>query len=574
MVSSSNTFSKRLVVLGGVFVLFGILIGLKLFYVQVVHSKDYLESADRSYMTKTSTDERGNINVINKDGVSVSLATMHEGYVLAITPVNFEGSVSEFCETIIELLVVPDCVEIEEKIKQNDPHYIEIKDKLERYVVDQIKEKDFKGVTISRRDFRYYPGEDLLAQTLGFVAYSGNEKTGQYGIERQFDETLRRSGDGMEINVFAEIFGNIRRSVWSEGKEGDVVLTIEPEVEKKLETLMDEVLTKYDARSANAIVIDPRTGEILAMTESPRFDLNSFGAVEDPGIYRNSLVENLYEFGSVVKPLVIAAGINEGVISPDETYYDSGFVVVGPKEIKNFDGKGRGEVTFTRALGESLNTAMVLTSQRLGADKFLEYMKSYGLGEKTGVELPGEVKGRIGNLETKRPVEHATASFGQGISFNVLTLVRALSSVANGGYLPDIHLVKEVDYVEGGSDEYEIKEPEDLKRVFTEETSDTLTTMLVTNVDSILGEGRYSMPNHSIAAKTGTAQIPNPSGGYYEDRNLHSFFGYFPAYDPEFLVYMSVHEPRGVRYASETLSKPFFDLTSFLIAYYNIAGDR
>ena len=200
-------------------------------------------------------------------------------------------------------------------------------------------------------------------------------------------------------------------------------------------------------------------------------------------------------------------------------------------------------------------------------------MLDYRLGEKTNIDLPNEAKGLVSNLEEPRELEYATAAFGQGISFSPVVLVRALSSLGNGGYLIRPHVVKSIDYHDGGEKTFEYLK-EDQPRILTEETSRAISSMLVYSVDHVYGDGKYKMENYSIGAKTGTAQIPDPAGGYYEDRNLHTFVGYFPASNPQFLIFLSIRSPQGVRYAAETLSAPFFDITKFLINYYEVAPDR
>jgi len=309
------------------------------------------------------------------------------------------------------------------------------------------------------------------------------------------------------------------------------------------------------------------------MAGLPDFDLNNFGSVSDVGVYRNPLIENVYEFGSVIKPLVMAGAINAGVVTPETTYTDNnGFVVVDKKTIYNFDKKGRGVATMQEVLDQSLNTGMVFVENKLGHDKFRSYMKSYGIGEKTGIDLPNETSGLIKNLDSPRNIEYANASFGQGIALTPLEAARSLSIIANGGKLVTPHLVKEIKYDNGLSKtiDYPITEENILKK----ETTDTVTQMLIHVFESYDG-GIHKISNISIATKTGTAQVAREDGkGYYTDRNMHSFFGYFPAYNPKFLMFLFLKDPKGVKYASQTLIPPFMDLTKFIINYYNVPPDR
>jgi len=280
----------------------------------------------------------------------------------------------------------------------------------------------------------------------------------------------------------------------------------------------------------------------------------------------------VFEMGSIIKPLTMASGLDAGVVTADTTYNDKGYVVFDGSRIENYDGKGRGVVPMQEVLNQSLNTGVAFVMQKLGKDRFRKYFLSLGLGEETGIDLPGEVGGLVGNLQSKRDVEYVTASFGQGIATTPIATVRALSALGNGGKLITPHIVTKIDYKGGMSDMVSYN---DTERVFKPETSEEITRMLVEVVDKALLGGKVKMKNYSIAAKTGTAQIAREGGGgYYKDKYLHSFFGYFPAYNPKFLVFLYVVNPRGVRYASHTLTYPFMNITKFLINYYDIPPDR
>ena len=304
----------------------------------------------------------------------------------------------------------------------------------------------------------------------------------------------------------------------------------------------------------------------------PNFDPNSYSKFP-VGSFKNPLVENVYEMGSTIKPLIMAAGIDVGAVTASTSYYDSGSVVVGDRTIRNFDKKGRGQVTMQDVLNQSLNTGMVLVSQRMTKQQMRDYLTAYGLTGKTGIDLPNEASNLMQNLKSNRDVEFANISFGQGIALTPISMVRALASLGNGGKLVTPHVIDRIDYPSGFQKKMEYPVQQD--PIIKASTSEEISRMLVTVVDTTLMNGRESMEHYSIAAKTGTAQIPNPyGGGYYADRNLHTFFGYFPAYNPQFIVFMYVVYPKGARYASETMAPPFFDTAKFLLNYYNVPPDR
>lgn len=564
---------RRSIVLAVIAVLLCGIVIVKLFFIQVVYTDFYVQQSSSSYIANSYQDTRGSIFLSTKNGERVSAATMRSGYIIALNPTIITQSAEMLHGALVAVLPDVTLQEVSLILAKKDDPYEVLRDRVPKEVEEKVRALGIEGITTHTHEWRFYPGNQMLAQTIGFTGYNGTDvRRGQYGLERHYDQYLRRNEDSFKVNLFAEIFADLSRAVFDSGYEGDIVTTIEPTVQEYAETTIRAIADRYQTRLVNIVIIHPKTGAVYAMAQTPSFDINEFGQVASTGVYQNSLVETIYEFGSVVKPLVIAAGLNEHVIRPDETYVDIGYVDVEDKRIHNFDKKGRGTVTMTRALGESLNTAMVRTERALGNKRFADYMRSYGLGEKSGIDLPSEARGRIQNLESPRDLEYATASFGQGVSFTVFSLVKALSALGNGGHLVQPYIVKEIDYTKGGvTSVVPTYEP---IQVLTPETSHTITTMLVEVVDTIMAGGAHKLPHYTIAAKTGTAQIPHPEGGYYEDRNLHSLFGYFPAYNPEFLVYIGAHEPKGVRYASETLSAPFFDIVQFLINYYAVQPDR
>jgi cell division protein FtsI/penicillin-binding protein 2 len=356
------------------------------------------------------------------------------------------------------------------------------------------------------------------------------------------------------------------------GGEGDIVLTIEPTVEEYLERTLSAVNKEYSGELAGGIIMDPKNGEIVAMAVNPSFDLNKFQEEKNSGIYNNPLVDSSYEMGSIIKPLTMASGLDAKVVTPETTYNDKGFIVLNEAKISNFDHKGRGVVPMQEVLSQSLNTGVAFVESKLGNKKFAEYMRNFGMGEETGIDLPAEASGLINNLNSPRDVEYATASFGQGVSLTPIQTIRALSALSNGGYLVTPHLVKTINYTVGVNRDVTFDKG---RQVITPETSATISRMLTVVVDKAMLHGKIKQDRYSVAAKTGTAQMARPDGkGYYDDRYLHSFFGYFPAQNPRYIVFMYIVYPKGVQFASETLAMPFSKVSQFLINYYQIPPDR
>lgn len=549
-----------------------VLIG-KLFLVQVVHSKTYIQEGNRQYVTPSSNIfERGTIYFTRKDGTLVSAATQTLGFKVALTPASIidPENLYKKLSAIIEL----DYEEFIIKANKKDDPYEEVATRISKEQADKISALKEKGVNIHQEKWRFYPGGNTASHTLGFVAYKGDELSGRYGIEREYNDVLSRDKDDPYINFFAEVFSNINKTLFKdEVKKGDVVTTLEPDVQTFLEKKLSAVKDKYSVDSIGGIIMDPSTGAIYAVSVKPDFNLNNFSEVKNASTFSNPMVENVLEFGSVVKPLVIAAGIDAKVINANTKYNDTGSVIVEKKQIFNFDKKGRGAgTTMQDVLNQSLNTGMVFAYQHLGKDKMREYMLSYGIKNKTGIDLPNETSGLVANLNSPRELEYANAAFGQGIALTPVEMVRALASLGNGGKLVTPHIVEKIKYEDGT--EKKLDYPTTLTKI-SKETSEEITRMLVTVMDKSLKNGTAKFEHHSVAVKTGTAQVANSEGGgYYEDRHTHSFFGYLPAYDPKFIVFLYAVNPKGVPYASVTWSDPFLDITKFLINYYELPPDR
>jgi len=555
-------------------IIFAVILLTKLFFVQIVQRNVYSEVADRQYATPSANIyERGTIYFERKDGQLVSAATQISGFKMAIDAGKIIDAETTY-QKLSKIITIDYDNFIARAEQKNDP-YEEIVHRLSKEQADAVSGLKLPGVKIYKEKWRFYPGGNLASHTLGFVGYKGDELAGRYGLERQYDSSLNRNADNPYVNFFAEVFSNIHKTLFeNEIPEGDVVTTIEPQVQNFLEKKLTEVKDKYQIDSIGGIIMNPQDGSIYALSSKPDFDPNNFSQVKEVSIFSNPLVENVLEFGSVVKPLVMASALNEGVITADTTYNDKGSVIVEKKEIFNFDKKARGpDTNMQEVLGQSLNTGMVFIEQKLGKIKLRDYLLSFGIKDKAGIDLPNETSGLVsGILKSPREIEYANAAFGQGIAFTPVELIRALSSLGNGGNLVVPHIVKKIKYNDGTSKE--MTYPVTSTKI-TKTTSQEITRMLVTVMDKSIKGGLGKLDHFSVAVKTGTAQVAdNTNGGYYEDRHNHSFFGYFPAYDPKFIIFLYAINPKGVPYAATTWSDPFLDITKFLLNYYNVPPDR
>ena len=434
-------------------------------------------------------------------------------------------------------------------------------------------EKTKDGKTIKLKN-RVYPYGEIGAKVLGFVAYDENDRVGRYGIEKYYNDVLVRDNEKFWTNFFAEIFGDTAGSLSIDDpvNEGDIILTVDQELQKFVYDTLKKTKEEWKSEDIGAIIMSPKDGRIYAMEELDSFDPNNFNKVSDIKVYKNNMVSGVYEMGSIIKPLTVAAALDEGKITLDSFYNDLGERVLNGKHVRNYDGKARGWINVQEILSQSLNVGIVHLVELLGVNTFKNYFEAYGIGSESGIDLPSESSGLTSNLDSSVFVDSATAGFGQGIAISPIQTVRALASLGNGGKLVNPYIVDSIEYKSG-----EIKKiiPDEGTQIFkNKNTSENISRMLTTVVDKALMKGKYKMEHYSIAAKTGTAQIAIPGAGYYEDRYLHSIFAYFPSYDPEYIVFIYHTNPRGAKYASQTLTEPLFKMIDFLISYYGVQPDR
>ncbi len=552
--------------------LFACLLCVKLYTLQIIDATDFAERADRQYQRSSQGFDRGTIYFSDKDGNLLSAATLKKGFLLVINPAILQQN--DTVDSTYEKLraALPDLKKdeyIDHAAKEGDT-YEELQKNVDEAAGEKIAAMKITGVSLYESKWRYYPGGSLASHVLGFMAYQGDEFAGRYGIERSYDAVLSRNSNEVYSNFFAEIFSNFKKIETGGSLEGDVVTSIEPRTEAYLENTIKTVNDQYSSEQTGAIIMNPQNGEIYAMANYPTFDPNNFKNVPNADVFRNDLIESVFEMGSIMKPLTFSAGFDLGKITATTTYDDKGSVTANNKTVYNFDKVGRGVITLQYALSKSLNTGPAFVLSKIGNKALSDYFKSFGLGNKTGIDLPNEGAGLISNLDSPRDIEYITASFGQGIAVSPIEVVRAFSAIANNGMMVTPHVVRDINYRLGISKSPSIPPP---VQVIKQSSAQSITDMMIYNVDKSLLDGSAKNEHYSVAAKTGTAQIA-VNGKYEEDRFLHSFVGFLPAHNPKFLVFIFTINPRGVSYASETLAKPFIDLTKFLISYYQLPPDR
>lgn len=569
-----GTLVVRARILSVFFIVIALLIVARLYLVQVVHGQEYRRNAMGQYVQEASEVQgRGSIYFTTKGGSLVAAAAQKTGWRIAINPKDL-GDAEAAYAAMHAITPIDRERFFASAAKTNDP-YEEVAFRLDDQAAALVRELKLPGVTLAQDEWRFYPGEELAAQIVGFVGYKGDRKTGVYGLERQWQDTLGKRSEGLYVNPFAEIFTNVQAIVTDDPSayKGDIITSIEPTVQRELEKTLEGVQQAYAPRVVGGIVMEPKTGKIIAMGLRPSFDLNAYNAVSNPATFGNPLVEGRYELGSIMKPITMAIGLDTGAVSESTTYKDAGCITRSTKQICNFDHKARGVVPMQEVLNQSLNTGATFVAEKVGSEAFTRYLRAF-FGSKTGIDLPGEVGPELSPLgEGREPaVNYAAASFGQGVAMSPVAMIRALAALGNGGVMVTPHVVTGIRYETGIT--RSVEPPEGLQ-ILKPETSERISRMLAEVYDDALLDGRLKMEHYSIAAKTGTAQMAIPGGGGYSpDRYLHSFFGYLPAHEPRYIVFLFTVEPHGAEFASATLAQPFSEVAEFLINYFDIPPDR
>jgi cell division protein FtsI (penicillin-binding protein 3)/stage V sporulation protein D (sporulation-specific penicillin-binding protein) len=563
----------RFILAGIVFV--ALLIMIRLYFVQIVHEQDYAQKADRQFASgESGLFDRGSIYFTNKDGMLISAATLQTGFLVAINPqtlTNPEAAFSAITSIASSSISLDHDAFFTLATKKNQV-YIEVAHHLSDAAGQALSALNIPGLQVLRERWRYYPGGTLAAQSIGIVSYgSGDTLTGQTGLEAEYNDTLSRSDDGLYQNFFAEIFSNVGNLLVSakDAREGDIVTTIEPEVQTRLQDDIAKVNQKYSSQESGGIIMDPSTGAIYALASYPTYDENNLQNV-DPTLLGNPLVEQVHEFGSIMKPITITSALDASVITPEMTFNDPGCITVDTRKICDWDLKPKGVIPVPQIIIQSLNVGASWVATQLGQEKFHDYFTK-AFGQKTDIDLPNETGALLSNISQSQQVYYDNAAFGQGIAVTPMQMIRALGAIANGGVMVQPHLVSAIRLDSGITRtlDWSQKVP-----VFSATAASETTEMMDALDDGPLENGNAKIPTMTVAAKTGTAQLTNGQGGYYDDRYFHSFVGFFPSHNPRFIILLYTDDPQGVEYASETLDTTFLDLVHFLIDYYAVSPDR
>lgn len=566
--SASIEWTLRLnLLLGVVFVVAG-LITWRLFIKSVVQHSLYAAKAENQYeVSRDLPSRRGTIYAQDFElGRTVPIAATEEKFDISVVPRNVKDP-DTAVRALHEIFGLDEAAvrPVVTSAQLYAPPLVRGASKEAR---DQILARGFPGLLVEPKRERSYPENQTAAQVLGFVNREGQ---GNYGVEGRFDGELRGESGSVigQKDTLGRLIGTVAKVSPKDG--ADVELSLDHNVQFAVEQRLYQAVQETKSQSGQAIVMDPSTGEIVAMAGTPSFDPNHYNEVKPDEAWRfiNPTIGSAYEPGSILKPLTMAAAIDLGKVEPDTKQVFGKSVVVQGYEINTALDKAYGEETMTQILEHSDNVGMVWVAGQLSYEELRAAFVRFGLGQATGVDLTGEETGRVLPLKEWRDISRATMAFGQGISVTPLQVVRAWAALINGGKLVTPHVVRRLI---GGHDVTVEAEAPAATGVIKPETSDKLRGMLQSVIDNG-SYGRTRVAGYHIGGKTGTAQIAAPGGGYLEDTFTHSLVGFFPVDHPKFLLLVKLDRPNA-KFAESTAGPLFHDLAQYLFSYYKLAPDR
>lgn len=565
MIKSTDTPQKRVAIFFSILLICLLVISGRIGYLQLVQGPKLAEKARMQLQeNKALQSPRGTI--YDRMGRELAISGITKS--LYVNPKILNKDAVQVAAWLAPVLDMTEN-ELKERLTV-DSSFMWLKRTLEpdkaKMVDNIIKQNSIRGLEFVEESKRYYPNDSLAAHILGFV---GTDDIGLDGIESVLDKTIKGERqqqlletDGYGVPIFKSIL------TFSPSKQGkSVYLTIDNTIQFIVEQSLDKAMAKTKAKAATAIIMNPRTGEILAMVSRPGYNPNSFGRYSE-GERKNRAVSIVYEPGSTFKPVVAAAALQEGKVRPDERFIDNGYVEVSGRRIQNWSGDSYGNIGLVDIIKNSINTGMVQLGLRLGSTKLTEYARNFGFGHATGIELPGEEEGILFNPGDMRDVDVATMSIGQGIAVTPLQLVAALAAIANDGLLLKPHIIKEIHNADDTIASVAATTP--VRQVVSPEMAKVMTAMMEKEM-SEGGGAKAVVKGYRFAGKTGTAEKLKESGGGYEANHyIASFTGFGPVEDPRVVALIVIDDPIGTYYGAEIVAPIFSEIMLQVMRYLNV----
>lgn len=519
---------------------------------QIVRGADYAKQvtyqseADRKLQSPRGT-------IIDRDGKVLAISEMAKS--LYADPTILNESPHDVAALLAPYLQM-EPPEIQQKLEE-ETAFVWLKRTLSHdaytSVSQVIKDHKLQGLPFMDENHRWYPNGAFASQLIGYV---GIDDQGLDGIEMMLDKEIRGGTQRLRLTTDKNnipILNSVLEQILPD-KERTARLTIDSTIQFFVEQELDTIVEAHHPSGASIIVMDPQTGEILAMGNRPTFDPNQYGKANAEQ-YKNRAVMNMYEPGSTFKPLIAAAAVDSGKWKVNQTYLDSGSITIGDRTIHNWDNQGRGNVTIRDILKFSINTGMAEIGLTTGAHTLTEYAKRFGFGKPTGIELPGESSGLMFREESMGRIDEAIMSIGQGIAVTPIQMVQAFSAIANKGAMMRPFVIKEIDNPDGSV--YQKTEPEKISQPIQAGTAEVIMKYLEEEMNSGGGMNAH-IPGYRFAGKTGTAQRLNAEGtGYAEGQYIASFMGFGPVENPQYIVLVVIDNPQGIYYGAQVAAPAF-----------------
>lgn len=552
---------KRISIVFIVFSLFIILIVFKLFYIQILAPDKF---AVNNYLkTAKIKAERGKIFDVNQQPLVLNQTT----YLLYVEPGRIEDK-DKVIWQLDKILQLGEAT-LEAKLKSNKL-WIPVVSGLAKEKRDQIAQLALEGLGFEEEQRRFYPEGSAAAHLTGFVGKTEEgDNIGYFGLEGYYEKDLK--GLPGILKSERDLFGNpifigVQDKIEADNGR-DLILSIDNTVQLIVKEKLKQGIERYGTQGGCIIVANPNTLELIAFACLPDFDPQEYYKFSE-GLFKNPAISSVYEPGSAFKPLIMAAALAEGVVSPNDEYDEKGPIQIGQYSIRTWDRKYEGKISMTRILEKSSNVGIVYVGQKLGGEKILSYLKKYGFGQKTGIDLQGEVAGVLKPASAWYPIDYATVAFGQGIAVTPIQMIRAFSAIINGGWLIKPRLVVKLNST---GEKMKEQERQVERQVISEQTSIMIRRMLEEAVEN--GEAKWAKPEgYRIGGKTGTAQIPI-KGHYDPTKTIASFIGFAPVDEPRFIALVMLREPTASPWGSETAAPLFFEVAKELFLYYNISPE-
>ena len=546
---SNVTVRKRLMIALFVGILTFLIIDVRLGYVQFVLG-DWLTMGARDSWSRNIPFEPERGQIVDRNGIP--LATNISAPTVYVMPRQVKDPAAT-AEKLASVLNMPKEKVYREITKSASSVRMKEGRKISHEKAKEIRALGLDGVYIGEDSKRHYPNGSYLSHVLGFT---GVDNQGLMGLEQYYDKELR--GERGAVKFYADAKGKRMNSMADDYEQPENGLELKLTIDSKIQTIVERELdiaeAKYNPDGIIAIAMNPNSGEILAMSSRPTFDPANFRNVPQEVYNRNLPVWSTYEPGSTFKIITLAAALNEGKVNlKKEHFHDSGSVQVAGARLKCWKRGGHGDQTFLEVVENSCNPGFVELGERLGKEKLFKYVKDFGFGQKTGIDLQGEGTGILFNLNRVGPVEQATTAFGQGVSVTPIQQVTAVSAAVNGGILYKPFIAKEL--IDPVTKEIVMRNsPVEKRRVISEKTSKEIRQALESVVAQGTG-GRAFVDGYRVGGKTGTAQKAQ-NGRYLENNFIVSFMGFAPADDPQIVVYVAVDNPKGVTAFGGTITAP------------------